>query len=70
LPNHVENIRDNAMDDDKLLSKKEVAEMLNCSKETVRRLARDHNLRVIRLNHTVVRYPLSEVRRLIAERTQ
>jgi excisionase family DNA binding protein len=62
----------NSMDieEDKLLSKKEVAKMLNVSLETVRRLAIMHNMRVVRLNANVVRYPLSEVRKLISERTR
>ena len=62
----------NSMDieEDKLLSKKEAAKMLNVSLETVRRLAIMHNMRVVRLNANVVRYPLSEVRKLISERTR
>ncbi len=58
------------IEEDKLLSKKEVAKMLNVSLETVRRLAIMHNMRVVRLNANVVRYPLSEVRKLISERTR
>lgn len=58
------------IEEDKLLTKKEVAKMLNVSQETVRRLAILHNMRVVRLNYSVVRYPLSEVKKLIAARTR
>lgn len=58
------------IEEDKLLTKKEVAKMLNVSQETVRRLAILHNMRVVRLNYSVVRYPLSEVKKLVAARTR
>jgi excisionase family DNA binding protein len=66
----VEIVMDIEIEEDKLLTKKEVAKMLNVSQETVRRLAILHNMRVVRLNYSVVRYPLSEVKKLVAARTR
>ena len=66
----MEIVMDIEIEEDKLLTKKEVAKMLNVSQETVRRLAILHNMRVVRLNYSVVRYPLSEVKKLIAARTR